>query len=105
VKLAPDNPPSSTSIRRTEWSFTTKLIIAADSEVTTIFDAYKGRVKFDINTQSLELQNLTLGDSGKYRLRLFTNAGDILTGETSLQVFGECFAKTWFSIYCKNNIL
>ncbi|XP_039550222.1 carcinoembryonic antigen-related cell adhesion molecule 20-like isoform X3 [Pimephales promelas] len=87
VKLAPDNPPSSTSIRRTEWSFTTKFIMTAESGVTTISDAYKGRVKFDINTQSLELQNLTLGDSGKYGLSVITNAGGIFTGETSLQVF------------------
>ncbi|XP_039541153.1 carcinoembryonic antigen-related cell adhesion molecule 20-like isoform X2 [Pimephales promelas] len=87
VKLAPDNPPSSTSIRRTEWSFTSNLIIAAESGVTKIYDAYKGRVEFDINTQSLELQNLTLGDSGKYGLRVTTNAEDILIGETSLQVF------------------
>jgi len=79
--------------------------MTAESGVTTISDAYKGRVKFDINTQSLELQNLTLGDSGKYGLSVITNAGGIFTGETSLQVFGECFAKTWFSIYYKNNIL
>jgi len=98
VKLAPDNPPSSTSIRRTEWSFTTKLIITAESGVTTISEGYKGRVEFDNNTQSLELKNLTLGDSGKYGLRVTTKAEDILIGETSLQMFGECFAKTWFSV-------
>jgi len=75
VELTPENPPSSTSFFLAEWDF---------------------------NSNGMTLDKLTLGDSGKYTLRVtLINAGGILTGETSLQVFGECFAKTWFSIYCK----
>ncbi|XDV40089.1 hypothetical protein PO909_009233 [Leuciscus waleckii] len=87
VVLAPDNPPS-TSFLVTQWTLIdSTLIIRVVSGVTTVNSSYEGRVRFDINTLALELQNLRLGDSGIYRLSVTTSAGEILTGETSLQVF------------------
>ncbi|XP_056097841.1 carcinoembryonic antigen-related cell adhesion molecule 20-like isoform X2 [Rhinichthys klamathensis goyatoka] len=87
VKLAPDNPPPSTSILITQWYFTSTLIITVVSGVTTVTPAYEGRARVDINTLALELQNLTLDDSGIYRLTVTPTAGPPFTGETSLQVF------------------
>jgi len=102
VELAPDNPPSSTSIFLAEWNFNSDRIIQVlQSGETITVPAYKDRASLNVNTLALTLDKLTLGDSGKYELRVSTISGGILTGETSLQVFGECFAKTWFSIYCK----
>ncbi|XP_073703562.1 cell adhesion molecule CEACAM6-like isoform X2 [Garra rufa] len=86
VVFAPDNLPS-TSISTVLWNFETAIILTAGSDSTTIAAAYRGRVSFDINTLALELWNLTLGDSGIYRLTVLTTAGNELTGETSLQVF------------------
>ncbi|CAM4699584.1 unnamed protein product [Leuciscus chuanchicus] len=86
VVLAPVNPPS-TSILTIHWAFTSTIIISVASGVTTVNPAYKDRVSFDINTLALELQNLTLGDSGIYTLSVTLAAGETLTGETSLQVF------------------
>ncbi|KTG02658.1 hypothetical protein cypCar_00022266 [Cyprinus carpio] len=97
VVFAPDNPPS-TSIFTIQWHFETTVILTALSDSTAIFPAYRDRVSFDINTLALELRNLRLDDSGTYRLTVIPSAGDLLTGETSLQVFGECVAKNWFSI-------
>ncbi|XDV40088.1 hypothetical protein PO909_009233, partial [Leuciscus waleckii] len=93
VVLAPDNPPS-TSFLVTQWTLIdSTLIIRVVSGVTTVNSSYEGRVRFDINTLALELQNLRLGDSGIYRLSVTTSAGEILTGETSLQVFGQYFGQ------------
>ncbi|XDV40087.1 hypothetical protein PO909_009232 [Leuciscus waleckii] len=85
VVLAPVNPPS-TSFLITQWFFNSTFIIAVASGVTSVNSSYEGRVRFDINTLALELQNLTLGDSGIYRLET-TTVGAALKGETSLQVF------------------
>ncbi len=46
-----------------------------------------------METLALELRNLTLGDSGIYKLTVIFTAGQQLTAETSLQVFGECVKK------------
>ncbi len=89
VMFAPDNPPS-TSIDIIQWHFGTTLILTGQSDSTIITSAYRDRVSFDRNTLALELRNLRLDDSGIYRLTVITTAGDQLTGETSLQVFGEC---------------
>ncbi|XP_042596520.1 carcinoembryonic antigen-related cell adhesion molecule 20-like [Cyprinus carpio] len=86
VVFAPDNPPS-TSIFTIQWHFETTVILTALSDSTAIFPAYRDRVSFDINTLALELRNLRLDDSGTYRLTVIPSAGDLLTGETSLQVF------------------
>ncbi len=94
--FAPDKPPS-TSIDIIQWHFGTNIIVTALSDSTIIASAYRDRVSFDRNTLALELRNLRLDDSGIYRLTVIT-AGHHLTGETSLQVFGECVAKNWFSI-------
>uniref|UniRef100_A0A8C2FHH2 Ig-like domain-containing protein n=1 Tax=Cyprinus carpio TaxID=7962 RepID=A0A8C2FHH2_CYPCA len=86
VVFAPDNPPS-TSIDTVQWNFGSTPILTAQSDSTLIASAYRDRVSFDINTLALELRNLRLDDSGTYRLTVIPSAGDLLTGETSLQVF------------------
>uniref|UniRef100_A0A8C1UFC5 Ig-like domain-containing protein n=1 Tax=Cyprinus carpio TaxID=7962 RepID=A0A8C1UFC5_CYPCA len=86
VVFAPDNPPS-TSIDIVQWHFGTTLILTAVSDSTTIVSAYRNRSSFDRNTLALELRNLTLDDSGTYKLTVAPSAGDQLTGETTLQVF------------------
>lgn len=95
VVFAPDNPPS-TSILITQWSFTSTLIITVASGVVTVNPTYKDRVSFNSNTLALTLLDLRLSDSGIYRLTVQPSAGGTLTGETSLQVFGECVTKTFF---------
>ncbi|XDV40084.1 hypothetical protein PO909_009231 [Leuciscus waleckii] len=86
VVLAPVNPPS-TSFLITQWFFNSTFIIAVVSGVTSVNSSYEGRVRFDINTLALELQNLTLNDSGIYRLETSTVGAALMKGETSLQVF------------------
>ncbi len=90
--FAPDNPPS-TSIDIIHWHFGTTLILTALSDSAAIAAAYRDRASFNRNTLALELWNLRLNDSGIYRLTVLFTAGQQLTGETSLQVFGECTAK------------
>ncbi|XP_016319575.1 carcinoembryonic antigen-related cell adhesion molecule 20-like isoform X3 [Sinocyclocheilus anshuiensis] len=85
VVFAPDNPPS-TSNDAVQWHFGTAIIVTALSDSTTIASAYRDRVSFDKNTLALELWNLTLNDSGIYRLTVLPSAGGQLTGETLLQV-------------------
>ncbi len=91
--FAPDNPPPSTSIDIIQWHFGTNIILSAQSDSATIASAYRDRASFDGETLALELWNLRLNDSGKYRLTVLTTAGQQLTEETSLQVFGECVKK------------
>ncbi|XP_042627818.1 SLAM family member 7-like [Cyprinus carpio] len=86
VVFAPDNPPS-TSINIVQWNFGSTPILSVQSGSTVIFPAYTDRASFDINTFALELRNLTLDDSGTYKLTVATSAGETLTGETTLQVF------------------
>ncbi|XP_042628019.1 carcinoembryonic antigen-related cell adhesion molecule 20-like isoform X1 [Cyprinus carpio] len=86
VVFAPDNPPS-TSILTAQWNFGTTVILSSQSDSTIIVPAYRDRVSFDRNTFALELRNLTLEDSGTYKLSVVPSAGAQLTGETTLQVF------------------
>ncbi len=97
--FAPDNPPPSTSIDIIQWHFGTNIILSAQSDSTAIVAAYRDRVSFDGETLALELWNLRLNDSGKYKLTVLITAGQQLTGETSLQVFGECVKKMLWYIY------
>ncbi|XP_067305963.1 carcinoembryonic antigen-related cell adhesion molecule 20-like [Pseudorasbora parva] len=87
VVLAPDNPPPTWRISA-QWSFNSSLILGVTPGGEPAVDpAYKDRVRIDINTLALELRNLTLDDSGIYKLTLTVSILEILTGETSLQVF------------------
>uniref|UniRef100_A0A672JYC9 Ig-like domain-containing protein n=1 Tax=Sinocyclocheilus grahami TaxID=75366 RepID=A0A672JYC9_SINGR len=104
VVFAPDNPPS-TTLNIVQWQFGTTLILIAQSDSTTIVPEYSDRVSFDRNTLALELWDLRLDDSGIYRLTVVTSAGETLTGETSLQVFGECFMKDNSPLSPSNSII
>ncbi len=103
--FAPDNPPPSTSIDIIQWHFGTTIILSAQSGSAVIAAAYRDRASFDGKTLALELWNLRLGDSGIYKLTVLTTDGQQLTGETSLQVFGECVKKKCFGIFtiCRPN--
>ncbi len=96
--FAPDNPPS-TSIDIIQWYFGTTFILSSLSGSATIASAYRDRASFNRNTLALELWNLRLNDSGIYRLTVLFTDGQQLTGETSLQVFGECVKKMLWYIY------
>ncbi|XP_056330642.1 carcinoembryonic antigen-related cell adhesion molecule 20-like isoform X2 [Danio aesculapii] len=86
VTFTPENPPS--TWRQTTWTYNidTSIITAASGAVLVNPD-YERRVSFDSNTLALELRNLKLNDSGKYKLSVVTSPGASITAETSLQVF------------------
>ncbi|KAI1886248.1 hypothetical protein AGOR_G00212040 [Albula goreensis] len=48
---------------------------------------YEGRVSVNTITGSLELKQLTLGDTGTYTVNLIQNTGGQLTGDTTLNVY------------------
>ncbi len=91
--FVPDNPPPSASIDIIHWYFGTTFILSSQSGSAVIAAAYRDRASFDGETLALELWNLRLNDSGIYRLSVIPTDGQQLTGETSLQVFGECVKK------------
>ncbi|KAI1886247.1 hypothetical protein AGOR_G00212030 [Albula goreensis] len=54
---------------------------------TTPGPGYEGRVSVSSTTGSLELKQLTLGDTGTYTVNLIPNSGGQLTGDTTLNVY------------------
>ncbi|XP_056332183.1 carcinoembryonic antigen-related cell adhesion molecule 5 [Danio aesculapii] len=86
VKFTPNNPPS-TAINLFTWQFGTILIMTGKPDLPTVSSEYQGRVFLDENTLALELWNLTLGDSGSYRLSANTVNADEIIEQTSLQVY------------------
>nr|XP_021322533.1 uncharacterized protein LOC110437972 isoform X2 [Danio rerio] len=91
VKFIPNNPPS-TAIKVVQWKFGTTGILTGPPDSPLIVSTYRNRISFDKNTLSLELRNLKLEDSGSYSLIALDSGANQLRGETSLQVFGACFA-------------
>ncbi|XP_067305031.1 carcinoembryonic antigen-related cell adhesion molecule 8-like isoform X2 [Pseudorasbora parva] len=87
VVLAPDNPPPTWNISA-HWFFNSSPILGlTPGGEPAVNPAYKDRVRFNSSTLALELRNLTLDDSGIYKLTVTVSILEILTGETSLQVF------------------
>lgn len=62
--------------------------LRTNPEIKTDGPVLKGRTKLYSNG-SLEIQNVAIGDSGTYLIRVTTVSGDIKRGEGILRVYGE----------------
>lgn len=71
-----------------DWKFKGSTIIFYN-EVTEVAPGYEGRVNISISTGSLELRNLTVRDSGQYRVIIIPRAQPSQEGTTTLNVYGE----------------
>ena len=78
--------PAESPIFFIEWRFEGKQIFFGLNE-SGITPEYKDRITF-ISVGSLELRNLSLNDSGEYKVNIVTAAG-IQDGTTRLDVYGE----------------
>lgn len=76
------------------WSFDDKSIITFNGDNTTVPE-YEDRITFFISTASLELRNLTLNDSGVYKVIIAPAPPEVRLkeGHTTLRVFGERFQR------------
>lgn len=72
------------------WSFNLEDIITYVIGENFTAPAYHDRVVLNITTGSLELQKLTLNDSGVYSLDMVPSGSAGRHGEIFLRVFGEC---------------
>lgn len=70
------------------WRFAGKNIITS-GDVNTTGATYAGRITLFRSTGSLELRNLTLGDSGKYAVTIIPNGAAALKGSCDLNVLGK----------------
>lgn len=81
------------------WNFVVKgeaiNILTASQKTVKIVDAYKDRVKVNETTGMMELGPLTAADSGNYQLTVVTMDVVTLTGDTDLEVLGECTLSHW----------
>ena len=67
---------------------TERFIITSTSSNNTDPE-YEGRITLYRSTGSLELRDLTLDDSEKYRVSIIPDGGDQIIGSTELKIFGE----------------
>lgn len=82
--------PTQVPFLSVRWSFgdSFKLIISSRPDVNSTTPDYEGRITLFSLTGSLELRNLTLSDSGVYRVEILSE--DLQrTGETRLYIYGE----------------
>ncbi|XP_073728147.1 cell adhesion molecule CEACAM6-like [Misgurnus anguillicaudatus] len=87
IVLVPEDPPYiSSQIASITWAFGVVIILLSNSAGTSISPEYVGRVHLDTTTAALELKNLTLNDSGTYKLTVITTL-QTYTGQTSLKVY------------------
>nr|XP_055067942.1 carcinoembryonic antigen-related cell adhesion molecule 20-like [Misgurnus anguillicaudatus] len=88
VELAPEDPPYiSSQIYSITWTFGGIHIILSDPVGNIVHPEYKGRVDLDPTTAALKLKNLTLNDSGTYRLSVKTRDFQQYEGQASLKVY------------------
>nr|XP_055065820.1 carcinoembryonic antigen-related cell adhesion molecule 20-like isoform X1 [Misgurnus anguillicaudatus] len=88
VVLAPEDPPYiSSQIASITWAFGVVIILLSNSAGTSISPEYADRVHLDPTTAALKLKNLTLNDSGTYRLTVSTSDFNTHAGQTSLKVY------------------
>uniref|UniRef100_A0A668AE93 Ig-like domain-containing protein n=1 Tax=Myripristis murdjan TaxID=586833 RepID=A0A668AE93_9TELE len=72
------------------WSFNNgsgdrNIIVSTSSDV--IGSGYENRITFNRSTGSLELRNLTMDDTGEYRITLTPDGGVQKTGDCRLEIF------------------
>lgn len=78
--------PSSSPLDHVEWKFGSKIIFLSNGNSSL---EYKDRINLTLSTGSLELRNLTLNDSGEYIIQILIIGNPIMTGKTTLNVYGE----------------
>lgn len=71
-----------------DWKFKDATIIYFN-ELIEITPGYEGKVNISMSTGSLELRNLTVNDSGRYRLIITPRKQSSREGATTLNVYGE----------------
>lgn len=82
--------PFSQPIKAIIWNFNdTENFIIYNPPTETVISKYQGRVILNNTTGELELQNLTMNDSGKYTLTVTFNNFIGIANHTFLQVFGK----------------
>ncbi|XP_041707719.2 carcinoembryonic antigen-related cell adhesion molecule 1 isoform X1 [Coregonus clupeaformis] len=79
------SPPAQPFIQ-ISWSVGGANIITSTDD-DTIGPGYGDRITLNNNTWSLELRNLTLDDSGEYRLAITTATAETINGSTKLVVY------------------
>lgn len=86
--------PTEVSIETIDWRVNETTYITFSNETSNVTEPeYEGRVSLLPTTGSLELRNVTLSDTGLYQVYIVPRNGRILTGSTSLQVYGEHLAE------------
>lgn len=79
-------PPTEIPFLNVEWHFgTTRIISSRDNNITA--PEFVGRITLFISTGSLELRNVTLADSGEYRVNIIPQEGIGKAGSTRLNVY------------------
>lgn len=71
-----------------DWKFNGTTIIYFNEVINTT-PGYEGKVNISMDTGSLELRNLTVNDSGKYRVIIAPKQQSPREGATTLNVYGE----------------
>ena len=88
ITLTPPEKPFLGVIWSVIINNTERSIITSTSS-NAIGPEYEGRITLYRSNGSLELRDLTLNDSGKYRGSIITDGGDQIIGFTELKIFGE----------------
>uniref|UniRef100_A0A4W6BIL0 Ig-like domain-containing protein n=1 Tax=Lates calcarifer TaxID=8187 RepID=A0A4W6BIL0_LATCA len=76
------------------WTFDFNNIITTNTTSETTAPQYEGRITLNKTTGSLQLRNVSLTDSGEYRVSIISPGGGFHTGHTRLDVYGEQMLKS-----------